>query len=57
MIIGLAMWLLLILPGYALLRWLSDERPPYGVLGVVALSYVGTFGLLSPVLIVGYVME
>jgi hypothetical protein len=50
-------WLLLILPGYALLRRLSPASLEGGGLGNVALSYLATFALLSPVSIAGYLFQ
>ena len=49
-------WIALALPGYVIVRrfWTGDLRA--GLPGVIALSYLATFGLLSPVSIVGYVL-
>jgi hypothetical protein len=47
-------WLLLGVPGYALLRRFQAQALEGGLLGIVALSYLASFVLLSPVSIVGY---
>lgn len=57
MILSGLVWLLLMLPGYALLRMSIRGELRCGVLGISAVSYVGTFALLSPVMIAGYVWQ
>jgi len=52
----LAFWLLLVLPGYALVRGRFRADMKAGLLSAVALSYVGTFLLLSPLSLACYAM-
>jgi len=57
MYLTLVFWLALFLPGYAVVRrWYRDEFES-GLLGVVALSYLLTLGLLSPASILCYVLQ
>ncbi len=57
MYVTLVFWLALFFPGYAVVRrWYRDESES-GLLGVVALSYLLTLGLLSPVSILCYVLR
>jgi hypothetical protein len=50
-------WLLLPLPGYALVRRFSKDDLESGLMGTVAISYLYTLGVLSPVAIVCYVLR
>jgi hypothetical protein len=52
-----AFWLLLCLPGYALLRRFSPAALEAGLLGNITLSYLASFALLTPVSVVGYVFH
>jgi hypothetical protein len=52
-----AYWLLLALPGYALLRRFLPAALEGGGLGVIALSYLASFTLLAPVSILGYASQ
>ena len=47
----------LVLPGYALVRRLFPDDLKCGLLGVVGLSYIATFAILSPVSIFCYVIH
>lgn len=49
MYVSLLVWLGLVLPGYVVVRGLSADDLKSGLLGVVGLSYLATFALLSPV--------
>jgi len=53
----LLLWLLLLLPGLALLHKLWPQALEHGPLGVVSLGYVASFALLTPVCLAGYVMH
>lgn len=57
MYISLLFWLLLLIPGYALVRHVAEKEFESGLLGVVALSYLATFALLSPFSILCYVFK
>ena len=50
-------WLLLALPGYALLRRAWPRAFEGGVLSAIALSYLATFVLLTPFSVVGYLFR
>ncbi len=50
-------WLLLPLPGYALVRRFSKEDLESGLMGTVAVSYLYTLGVLSPVAITCYLLR
>lgn len=50
-------WLLLLLPGYVVVRRFFREDLECGLLGVAGLSYLAVFGVLSPVSILCYVFE
>jgi len=54
MYIALLFWLALFFPGFALLRRFWSKEIESGLLGVVALSYLGSFAILSPVSILGH---
>lgn len=57
MYVTLVFWLALFFPGYAVVRRWFDDESESGLLGVVALSYLLTLGLLSPVSILCYVLR
>ena len=57
MYITLVFWSLLLLPGYAVARNLAKEDLESGFLGVVGISYLLAFAVLSPFSILGYVFE
>jgi hypothetical protein len=50
-------WLLLALPGYALVRAVARGEIRCGFPGVMAVSYVGTFAIAAPISILGFVLE
>src|SRR5690242_2978300 len=50
-------WLLLGLPGFVLLKRYLPAALASGGLGAVALSYVASFVVLSPVSILGYLLH
>lgn len=53
---SLLFFLLLLLPGYVLLRYLAKDDLRSGLLGVVGVSWLLTLALLSPVSILCYVL-
>lgn len=53
----LIFWIALLLPGYALARLVDRADTRDGLLGVIAISMLGTFALLSPVNILGHIVE
>jgi hypothetical protein len=55
--LSLVFWLLLAVPGFALLCRLDRERLQCGLLGVLGLSYLGTFVLLTPISVLGYLFH
>lgn len=57
MILSALVWLLLMLPGYALLRLMKLDLTNCGIMGVLAVAYIGTIALLSPVLICAYLLQ
>lgn len=56
MYLSLLFWLALFLPGYVVVRRFWDDELESGLLGTVSLSYLATFGLLSPVSILCYMV-
>ena len=52
---SLLFWLALAIPGYAALCHFDREQLKSGLLGTLGLSYLATFGLLSPISILCYV--
>lgn len=57
MYITLFFWLLLLLPGYAVARHVAKDDLESGFLGVIGISYLLAFAVLSPFSILGYVFE
>lgn len=57
MLIIAAFWLVMVLPGLALLRRLRSPWLAYGLPSSVTLSYLTTFALLSPISIAGYIFR
>lgn len=53
---SLLFWLALALPGYVVVRHIWTDDLKSGLLGTIGLSYLITFGLLSPVSIVCYLL-
>ena len=53
---SLLFWLLLLLPGYAVLVRLDRAQQQSGLLGTIGLSYLATLALLSPVSIACYLL-
>src|SRR5689334_20973364 len=54
MLVIAAFWLVLVLPGYVLLRRLRCRWLAYGLPSTLTLSYLASFALLSPISIAGY---
>lgn len=50
-------WLVLLLPGYALLRLMRCSALGYGLPAAITLSYLATFALLSPLSIAGHLLN
>ena len=50
----MAFWLALWLPGHAVVRRWLPEMLQGGLLSTVALSYLASFALLSPISLIGY---
>jgi len=53
----LLFWLVLLLPGYVAIRLWSPADLESGLLGTIALSYLASFALLSPVAILAYIFR
>ncbi|UCC30569.1 MAG: hypothetical protein JSU86_20515 [Phycisphaerales bacterium] len=54
---SLLFWLALALPGYVIVRRVSEDDLKSGLLGTLGLSYLVTLGLLSPVSILCYLLR
>ena len=54
---SLLFWLALAIPGYAALCHFDREQLKSGLLGTLGLSYLATFGLLSPISILCYLLH
>ncbi len=54
---SLLFWLALVLPGYVVVRHVFDDDLESGLFGIVGLSYLFTFGVLSPISIACYVLH
>lgn len=50
-------WIALLLPGYALVRLFAPDNVREGLPGVIAISMLGAFALLSPINIIGHTFE
>lgn len=57
MYVSLLFWLALVLPGYVVVRHVFADDLESGLFGVVGLSYLFTFGVLSPISIACYVLH
>jgi hypothetical protein len=57
MFLSLLFWLVMLLPGYAVLRRVQTDSPACGLLGAIGLAYLWVFALLSPISILCYVLE
>ena len=55
--LSLLFWLLMALPGYAVVLRIDRDQQQSGLLGTICLSYLGTLALLSPVSIACYLLE
>ena len=53
----LLFWLMLLLPGYVIVRLVARDDLRSGLLGTIGLSYLGSFVLLAPVSIAGYLLR
>jgi hypothetical protein len=53
----LLFWLMLLLPGYVVIRLAARDDLRSGLLGMIGLSYLGSFAILAPVSIAGYVLR
>ena len=53
----LAFWLILGLPGYALLRRYAPRSFEGGGPSVLSLSYLASFALLTPISLAGYALR
>ncbi|HUU95884.1 MAG TPA: hypothetical protein VM487_09090 [Phycisphaerae bacterium] len=53
----LLFWLMLLLPGYVIVRLVARDDLRSGLLGTIGLSYLGSFALLAPVSIAGYLLR
>ncbi len=55
--LSLIFWFVLLLPGYAAMRWFAPRYVEGGLPGAIAVSMFATFALLSPINILGHALR